>query len=110
MPAENKLTHLDESGAARMVDVADKPVTHRIAVANGFVEMAPATLELIVSGKAPGTTVWITHSDDDGTTWTAPREISTTARKAFWGWYGTGPGAGLYLRGGSRPDRLLIPS
>ncbi len=55
MVAENpgKLTHLDESGAARMVDVADKPVTHRIAVAGAFVEMAPATLELIVSGKAP---------------------------------------------------------
>jgi len=48
-----KLSHLDESGAARMVDVADKPVTHRIAVAGAFVEMAPATLELIVSGKAP---------------------------------------------------------
>jgi cyclic pyranopterin phosphate synthase len=55
MVAENpgKLTHLDESGAARMVDVADKPVTHRIAVAGAFVEMAHATLELIVSGKAP---------------------------------------------------------
>jgi cyclic pyranopterin phosphate synthase len=47
------LSHLDESGAARMVDVADKPITHRTAVAGAFVEMAPTTLELIVSGKAP---------------------------------------------------------
>ncbi|MEI7813959.1 MAG: cyclic pyranopterin monophosphate synthase MoaC [Coriobacteriia bacterium] len=53
MVAQNKLTHLDESGAAHMVDVADKPVTHRIAVAGAFVEMAPATLQLIVAGKAP---------------------------------------------------------
>ena len=53
MVAQNKLTHLDESGAAHMVDVAAKPVTHRIAVAGAFVEMAPATLELIVAGKAP---------------------------------------------------------
>ena len=55
MPAENpgRLTHLDESGAARMVDVADKPVTHRVAVAGAFVEMAPATLDLIESGNAP---------------------------------------------------------
>jgi len=47
------LTHLDESGAARMVDVADKAVTHRRAVAGAFVEMLPATLALIASGDAP---------------------------------------------------------
>jgi len=48
-----RLTHLDDAGAARMVDVAEKPVTHRTAVAGAFVEMAPATLDLIVSGRAP---------------------------------------------------------
>ena len=55
MPAENpgKLTHLDDSGAAHMVDVAEKPVTHRIAVAEAFLEMAPATLDLIEAGNAP---------------------------------------------------------
>ncbi|MFM8471136.1 MAG: exo-alpha-sialidase [Limisphaerales bacterium] len=62
----------------------------------------------IVASKSPGTTVWITHSDDDGSTWAEPKDISATARKADWGWYGTGPGAGLYLRG--KPDRLLMPS
>ena len=45
------LTHLDAKGDAHMVDVSDKAVTQRIAVAEGFVEMAPATLEMIVSGK-----------------------------------------------------------
>lgn len=69
------------------------------------------TEEDIVSGKAPGTSVWITHSDDDGATWAALRGISPTTRKANWGWYGTGPGQGLFLRGGSaRQDRLLIPA
>ncbi len=69
------------------------------------------TEEDIVAAKVPGTGVWMTHSDDDGATWAAPRDISATARKANWGWYGTGPGQGLYLRGGaSKPDRLLIPS
>jgi cyclic pyranopterin monophosphate synthase len=47
------LTHLDATGAARMVDVGDKPVTHRVAVAGAFVEMAPETLEMIVAGTAP---------------------------------------------------------
>ena len=47
------LSHLDATGAARMVDVADKPVTHRVAVAGAFIEMASATLDMIVAGTAP---------------------------------------------------------
>jgi cyclic pyranopterin phosphate synthase len=45
------LTHFDEAGAARMVDVGDKPETLRVAVASGAVEMAPATLALVKAGK-----------------------------------------------------------
>ena len=41
------LTHLDESGAAHMVDVSDKPVTGRLARARATVEMAPATARAI---------------------------------------------------------------
>ena len=44
------LTHLDESGAARMVDVGHKPDTERIAVAGGQVQMRPETLRLIRDG------------------------------------------------------------
>jgi cyclic pyranopterin phosphate synthase len=46
------LTHLDETGAANMVDVADKAMTSREAVATGCVKMAPETLALIRSGDA----------------------------------------------------------
>jgi cyclic pyranopterin phosphate synthase len=45
-----KLTHIDEAGRARMVDVSDKPSTDRVAVAKGRLVMAPATLELALSG------------------------------------------------------------
>lgn len=48
-----RLTHLDEHGAAHMVDVAGKPVTHRRAVARGEVRMKPETLAMIVEGRAP---------------------------------------------------------
>jgi cyclic pyranopterin phosphate synthase len=48
----SKLTHIDESGRARMVDVSDKDVTQREAVAEGFVSMNPATLALATSGTA----------------------------------------------------------
>ena len=46
------LSHLDKAGAANMVDVSDKPVTGRTAVAEGAVVMAAKTLELILSGDA----------------------------------------------------------
>ena len=46
---QSGLTHLDESGAARMVDVGAKPETERVAVARGRVEMADGTLQLIRS-------------------------------------------------------------
>jgi cyclic pyranopterin phosphate synthase len=43
----SELTHFDETGASRMVDVGDKPETHRTARASGLVRMNPATLRLI---------------------------------------------------------------
>ncbi len=43
----SELSHLDREGAARMVDVGDKPATSRRAVATGEVGLAPATVELI---------------------------------------------------------------
>ena len=46
-----ELTHFNEQGRARMVDVTGKAVTHRTAVAAGEVHMAPDTLERIKSGK-----------------------------------------------------------
>ncbi|HEY7669338.1 MAG TPA: cyclic pyranopterin monophosphate synthase MoaC [Hyphomicrobium sp.] len=45
-----RLSHLNEAGEARMVDVSDKAVTERSATAEGFVSMAPETLDLILSG------------------------------------------------------------
>ncbi len=45
-----RLTHLDEKGAARMVDVGAKPDTERVAIAAGTVYMKPTTLALIRQG------------------------------------------------------------
>ena len=45
-----KLTHLDSTGRARMVDVGDKPVTERIAIAKGEIHMQRATFDLIRDG------------------------------------------------------------
>src|SRR5258708_5365317 len=49
-----RLTHLDERGAARMVDVAAKASTVREALAECVVRMAPATLRAVKAGTAKG--------------------------------------------------------
>ncbi|MFN8201023.1 MAG: cyclic pyranopterin monophosphate synthase MoaC [Solirubrobacteraceae bacterium] len=48
-----ELTHLDERGQARMVDVGGKEVTQRRAVARALVRMSPATAAAIAAGDAP---------------------------------------------------------
>lgn len=50
---DSELTHLDEKGHARMVDVSAKALTGREAVAEGNLVMAPETRDLLFSGKAP---------------------------------------------------------
>jgi cyclic pyranopterin phosphate synthase len=47
---DDHLTHLDEAGAARMVDVGDKPESERVAVAGGTITMQPETLRLVREG------------------------------------------------------------
>src|SRR5262245_27864270 len=47
------LSHLEAEGRARMVDVAEKPVTQRACVARGAVRMAPETLARIAEGRIP---------------------------------------------------------
>lgn len=46
------LTHLDSDGRVRMVDVGDKTPTRRVAVAEGWLDCAPATLALVKAGQA----------------------------------------------------------
>src|SRR6516164_518950 len=48
----SRLTHLNERGEARMVDVSDKAVTNRTATAEGFVAMNADTLALVETGTA----------------------------------------------------------
>ena len=45
------LTHLDEKGAARMVDVSEKASTVRVAVAESYIVMQPQTLAMIIEGR-----------------------------------------------------------
>lgn len=44
------LSHLDEKGRVRMVDVSDKPISRRVATAEGTIQMLPETLDAILAG------------------------------------------------------------
>lgn len=48
-----KLTHLDDAGRARMVDVGHKPVTARTATAEGFIRLQRATIDAIADASVP---------------------------------------------------------
>lgn len=51
--ARRTLTHVDERGAARMVDVGAKPVTERRATARGLLALSKATLDMVRDGRTP---------------------------------------------------------
>jgi cyclic pyranopterin monophosphate synthase len=51
--SEGRLSHIDDEGRIRMVDVGAKPVSERIAEASGFVEMAPETVTAIRERRTP---------------------------------------------------------
>ena len=53
--------------------------------------------------------LWMSHSDDDGKTWSAPKDITYGIRKEWMHFLGTGPGTGIALRTGAHKGRLVIP-
>ncbi|MEV5976037.1 sialidase family protein [Streptomyces sp. NPDC052114] len=76
---------------------------------------ASATEDAIRRGTvsaADGRRVWVQHSDDDGLTWSTPREITAQVKKATWRWYATTPGHALQLAGehGGRTGRVVVPA
>ncbi|MEV6755844.1 sialidase family protein [Streptomyces sp. NPDC051214] len=70
---------------------------------------AAATEDAIRRGKvsaANGRRIWVRHSDDDGLTWSVPREITGQVKKANWRWYATTPGHAVQTRTG----RVVVPA
>ncbi|HOX58457.1 MAG TPA: sialidase family protein [Candidatus Paceibacterota bacterium] len=69
------------------------------------------THEAQIKERQPGgtRTVWVARSDDDGKTWSAPADITSTTKEPGWGWYATGPGVGIQVQHGPHRGRLVIP-
>jgi len=62
--------------------------------------------DIIAGTSEASRTVWAMTSTDDGLTWSAPVEITTSVKQPDWTWYATGPGVGIQTRDG----RLVIPA
>lgn len=70
---------------------------------------ALATEDSIRRGKvsaADGRRVWVQHSDDEGLTWSSPKEITKQTKKDTWRWYATTPGHAVQLSTG----RVVVPA
>ena len=69
---------------------------------------ATASEDALLRGRvkeADGRRVWVQHSDDDGVTWSSPKEITKQVKKPGWRWYATTPGHALQLTTG----RVVVP-
>ncbi|MBU3868701.1 glycoside hydrolase [Streptomyces sp. 4503] len=72
---------------------------------------ASATEDRIRRGEvsaADGRRVWLTHSDDDGASWSEAREITASTKRPEWRWYATTPGHALRLRYGAHAGRIVV--
>ena len=54
--------------------------------------------------------LWMSYSDDDGKTWSAPKDITPAIRQDWMKFLGTGPGTGIVLRTGVHKGRILVPA
>ncbi|MCA8970714.1 MAG: exo-alpha-sialidase [Planctomycetes bacterium] len=54
--------------------------------------------------------VLVTHSEDDGVTWSEPRDITKSVKKPYWRWYALGPCNAIQLERGEHAGRLLFPA
>jgi sialidase-1 len=74
---------------------------------------ADASETAIMAGTvdpADGRRVWLQHSDDDGATFSQPREITAEVKHPDWRWYATGPGHAIALTAGAHRGRLVVPA
>jgi sialidase-1 len=63
----------------------------------------------IIEGTSKDTRrVYVLSSNDDGVTWSTPKEITKDVKKGSWRWYATGPGNGIQMRKGKHKGRLVV--
>jgi len=64
---------------------------------------------IVANNEINGRTVWVSSSKDDGVTWSAPIEITSSVKNNNMYWYATGPATGIQIQNGLYKGRLIIP-
>jgi sialidase-1 len=85
-------------------DEGDETIGNPTAV----VDRDSGVIWLVVSRNASD--VLVTHSLDDGKTWSEPNDITPQVKRPEWKFYAVGPGVGIQLRHGAHKNRLVIPA
>ena len=81
-----------------------------VSIGNPCPVIDPATGRIFLSMNRKNGHVLLTHSDDDGISWSKVRDITDSASKPGWGWYAMGPGIGIALERGPHRGRLILPA
>jgi sialidase-1 len=68
-----------------------------------------AQREIIAQTSADTRRAFVSHSEDEGVSWSPALEITVDVKRPDWTWYATGPGAGIQVENGPHRGRLLIP-
>ncbi|WP_320779896.1 sialidase family protein [Streptomyces sp. CRN 30] len=88
------------------------PETGRIVLVTSYNSGAVAEAQITRGEVTPeqGRRVFVQTSDDDGRSFSAPRDITDQVKRADWRWYATGPGHAVALTDGPHAGRLVIPA
>ena len=105
--ADGKVTTID--GQATEFRIEDDGTVLRDGHPAGNFELAPGADPAESLLAIPTSYLQIAHSDDDGVTWSKPRDLNPQLKQPWMRFLGTCPGNGIALRHGPRPGRLVIP-
>ena len=84
--------------------------SRRVTIGNPTAVLDESTGIVWLVVQRDGRDVLVTHSRDDGRTWVKPTNITSSVKKAAWGFYAVGPGVGIQIRHGPQRGRLVIPA
>ena len=105
--ADGKVTTID--GQATEFRIEDGGTVLRDGHPAGNFELAPGADPAESLLAIPTSYLQIAHSDDDGVTWSKPRDLNPQLKQPWMRFLGTCPGNGIALRHGPRPGRLVVP-
>jgi len=84
--------------------------TGRIVVLATHKDGADSEVDIVLGQGHDTSRVWLLTSDDAGTRWSTPRDITTEVKQPDWRWYTVGPGHAIQLTTGPHPGRLVAPA